>query len=74
MWLADMYIIAIRPEGAEALTGRTDCAHNNHGLRAAALSGRLAVAFIPRACPGLGAAALSGRLADCLYTQGDALG
>lgn len=41
MWLADMYIIAIRPEGAEALTGRTDCAHNNHGLRAAALSGRV---------------------------------
>lgn len=38
MWLADMYIIAIRPEGAEALTGRTDGAHNNHGLRAAALS------------------------------------
>ena len=41
MWLADMYIIAIRPKGAEALTGRTDCAHNNHGLRAAALSGRV---------------------------------
>lgn len=39
MWLADMYIIAIRPEGAEALTGRTDCAHNNHGLRAAAFQG-----------------------------------